>query len=773
LIRTCVNRLLRFALEFGSKRFPDVFSGLSEWISKLYFPWKVDVFPRAYRGKFPFPVPGNNQKGGGNLMSNIFSTDFAGRNFSLKTNYVAAQADGSMLVYYGDTVVLVTVVSLKSVREGVDFLPLTVDYQEKTFAAGKIPGGFFKREGRNNEREVLTSRIIDRAIRPLFPKGYYSETQVVATVLSVDKENDSDVAAMIGASAALEISDVPFKGPIAGVRIGRINGALVANASPEQMQESELNLFLVGRKVTSGKEGRPYDVELVMMEGEAKEVAEDVIVDAIKFGLESVRPVIDLQDQVRAAIGKAKRSVEEEAADEELIERVRAEALPGLKEGYSLPRKLERYSKLGDVRAAVIKTIGDGDAAISKKVAAIIENIESRILRDMIIQEKKRIDGRSSTDIRAISSEVGVLPRAHGSALFNRGETQALAVLTLGTSSDEQRMDYIAGEERRSFLLHYNFPPYSVGEAKSLRSPGRREIGHGALARKALVPILPSPETFPYTIRIVSEILSSNGSSSMATVCGGIMCLMDGGVPVKDIVAGIAMGLLKEGDEVVILSDILGDEDHAGDMDFKVCGTEKGVTAMQMDIKIDGLTEDILRKALAQAREGRMHIIGKIRETMSAPRSDISLYAPRITTVKVKEDQVRTVIGSGGKNIRQIISETGVTIDVEDDGTVTIASADAEAAARAVAMVKWLTEEAEVGKIYRGTVKKIVDFGAFVEILPGTEGLLHISQIAKERIAKVTDVLREGDEVMVKVLEVDKSGKIRLSRKEALGTEST
>ncbi len=706
-------------------------------------------------------------------MSNIFSTDFAGRNFSLKTNYVAAQADGSMLVYYGDTVVLVTVVSLKSVREGVDFLPLTVDYQEKTFAAGKIPGGFFKREGRNNEREVLTSRIIDRAIRPLFPKGYYSETQVVATVLSVDKENDSDVAAMIGASAALEISDVPFKGPIAGVRIGRINGALVANASPEQMQESELNLFLVGRKVTSGKEGRPYDVELVMMEGEAKEVAEDVIVDAIKFGLESVRPVIDLQDQVRAAIGKAKRSVEEEAADEELIERVRAEALPGLKEGYSLPRKLERYSKLGDVRAAVIKTIGDGDAAISKKVAAIIENIESRILRDMIIQEKKRIDGRSSTDIRAISSEVGVLPRAHGSALFNRGETQALAVLTLGTSSDEQRMDYIAGEERRSFLLHYNFPPYSVGEAKSLRSPGRREIGHGALARKALVPILPSPETFPYTIRIVSEILSSNGSSSMATVCGGIMCLMDGGVPVKDIVAGIAMGLLKEGDEVVILSDILGDEDHAGDMDFKVCGTEKGVTAMQMDIKIDGLTEDILRKALAQAREGRMHIIGKIRETMSAPRSDISLYAPRITTVKVKEDQVRTVIGSGGKNIRQIISETGVTIDVEDDGTVTIASADAEAAARAVAMVKWLTEEAEVGKIYRGTVKKIVDFGAFVEILPGTEGLLHISQIAKERIAKVTDVLREGDEVMVKVLEVDKSGKIRLSRKEALGTEST
>lgn len=704
-------------------------------------------------------------------MSNVFSADFAGRNISLKANYVAAQADGAVLVYYGDTVVLVTAVSLKGTREGVDFLPLTVDYQEMTFAAGKIPGGFFKREGRPNEREILTSRIIDRAIRPLFPKGYFSETQLVATLLSVDKENDPDVASLIGASAALGISDIPFKGPIAGVRVGRINGEFVANVCPEKMKESELSLFLAGRKVMPGTSGRSYDVELVMMEGEAKEVPEDIIVDAIKFGLESIRPVIDLQDQVQAAIGKAKREVEEPAPDEELIARVREEALPGLKEGYAMPRKLERYSKLDDVRAEVIKNIGGDDAVLSKKVAGIIENLESRILRDMIIQDKKRIDGRSSVDIRPIASEAGVLPRAHGSALFSRGETQALTALTLGTSADEQRMDYVGGEEIRTFLLHYNFPPFSVGEAKMLRSPGRREIGHGALARKALVPVLPSLEEFPYTIRIVSEILSSNGSSSMATVCGGILCLMDGGVPVKDIVAGIAMGLLKEGNEVVVLSDILGDEDHAGDMDFKVCGTEKGVTAMQMDIKIDGLTEDILRKALAQAREGRIHIIGKIRETLAAPRGDISQYAPRITTVKVKEDQVRTVIGSGGKNIRQIISETGVTIDVEDDGTVTIASADAEAAARAVAMVKWLTEEAEIGKIYRGTVKKIVDFGAFVEILPGTEGLLHISQIAKERIAKVSDVLQEGDEVMVKVLEIDKSGKIRLSRKEALGAE--
>jgi polyribonucleotide nucleotidyltransferase len=705
------------------------------------------------------------------FMSTIFSADFAGRNISLKADYVAAQADGAILVHYGDTVVLVTAVSLKSIREGVDFLPLTVDYQEMTFAAGKIPGGFFKREGRPNEREILTSRLIDRAIRPLFPKGYYSETQLVASVLSLDKENDSVVTAMLGASVALEISNVPFKGPIAGVRVGQINGQFICNPSSEQILESEINIFMVGRKVTPGKSGRGYDVELVMMEGDAKEVAENVIVDAIQFGLEAVRPVIDLQDKMREAIGKTKRPVAQIVKDEELTARVKSEALAGLKEGYSMPRKLERYSKLAVVRENVIKSIGGDDSALCKKVAGIIEELESSILRGMIINEKRRIDGRTSKDIRPISSEIGVLPRTHGSALFNRGETQALAVVTLGTSADEQRIDFIGGEEMRSFMLHYNFPPYSVGEAKGQRSPGRREIGHGALARKALVPVLPSPEIFPYTIRIVSEILSSNGSSSMATVCGGTLSMMDAGVPLKDFVAGIAMGLLKEGDDVVILTDILGDEDHAGDMDFKVCGTEKGITAMQMDIKIDGLTEDILRKALDQAREGRIFIIGKLRETISAPRPDISQYAPRITTVKVKVDQVRNVIGSGGKNIRQIISETGVTIDVEDDGTVTIASSDAEAASRAVMMVKWLTEEAEVGKIYRGTVKKIVDFGAFVEILPGTEGLLHISQIAKERINKVTDVLQEGDEVMVKVLEMDKSGKIRLSRKEALDAE--
>jgi polyribonucleotide nucleotidyltransferase len=472
---------------------------------------------------------------------------------------------------------------------------------------------------------------------------------------------------------------------------------------------------------------------------------------------------------MRQETGKAKRDVVIPVVDEALVAKVSDAVLQGLKEGYGMARKMERYAHLDQVRKNAVQTLTADNPSLKPKILEIIESLERRILREMILRENRRIDGRSHTEIRPITSEIGLLPRAHGSALFNRGETQALVTVTLGTSHDEQRMDYIAGEERRSFLLHYNFPPFSVGEAKPLRSPGRREIGHGGLSRRALLPVLPPKEAFPYTIRVVSDILSSNGSSSMASVCGGCLSLMDAGVPIRDTVAGIAMGLLKEGDQVVILSDILGDEDHAGDMDFKVCGTEKGVTSMQMDIKIDNLTGDILKKALAQAREGRLFIIGKLRETIAAPRPDISVYAPRITTVKVRPDKVRDVIGSGGKNIRQIVAETGVEINVEDDGTVTIASSDAEAAARAVAMVKWLTEDAEVGKIYKGTVKKIVDFGAFVEILPGTEGLLHISQLAKERVNKVTDILKEGDEVMVKVLEMDKQGKIRLSRKEALG----
>jgi polyribonucleotide nucleotidyltransferase len=700
-------------------------------------------------------------------MSEVFETDFAGREISLKTHYVAGQADGAVFVRYGDTVVLVTAVSLKSKREGVDFLPLTVDYEEKTFAAGKIPGGFFKREGRPNEREILISRIIDRSVRPLFPKGYYHETQIVAILLSVDNENDSDVAAMLGCSAALTVSDIPFKGPVAGVRVGRVKGQFVANPSTKMMEESDLDLFLTGRKVP--RADGTYDVNPVMLEGGAQEVGEDVIIEAVEFGLDALRPVLELQDRMCAAVGRQKRPVEEISYNGELARKLADLAEKDLAAAYRIPAKLERYAKLDAARAAALGAVTAEDPAGEQAARGALDQLERKILREMILNEGTRIDGRSAADIRPISCEAGLLPRTHGSALFTRGETQALAVLTLGTASDEQRMDYISGEELRSFMLHYNFPPFSVGEARMLRGPGRREIGHGALARRALLPILPSQEVFPYTIRIVSEILSSNGSSSMATVCGGSLSLMDAGVPVKDVVAGIAMGLLKEGERVVILSDILGDEDHAGDMDFKVCGTKNGVTAMQMDIKIDGVTSEILRKALAQARDGRLFIIGKLRETMAEPRKEISAYAPRITIMKVKPDKIRDVIGAGGKNIRQIISETGVDINVEDDGTVTIASNDAEAAARAAQLVRWLTEEAEVGKIYLGTVKRVVDFGAFVEILPGTEGLVHISQLAKERVQKVTDILKEGDKVAVKVIEIDKAGKIRLSRKEALG----
>ena len=705
-------------------------------------------------------------------MNNIFSKDFAGRSVSIKANYMAGQADGSVLVTYGDTVVIVTAVSNKKKREGVDFLPLTVDYQEMTFAAGKIPGGFFKREGRPNEREILTSRIIDRSIRPLFPKGYFFETQIAATVLSVDNENDSVVAALLGASAALTISDIPFNGPIASVRIGRVDGKFVVNPSAELLEKSDFNLFIVGRKVSPGQGSKEFDTNLVMLEGEALEVEEDVIVDAINFGLESLRPVIEFQDHIRQTIGKEKRIVEAVAVDELLLAKVSEKARNSMKEAYTIPGKQDRHNKLDSIREKVVKEVCAEDDKLGPQVSNILDDLERQVVRDMILRDKKRCDGRTSAEIRPISAEVGILPRAHGSALFTRGETQALAALTLGTSSDEQRLDYIGGEEMRTFILHYNFPPYCVGEARPLRSPGRREIGHGALARKALLPVLPSEEIFPYTIRIVSEILSSNGSSSMATVCGSLLSLMDAGVPVKDIVAGIAMGLLKDDNNVVVLSDIIGDEDHAGDMDLKVCGTKKGITALQMDIKIGGLNEDILRMALHQAKEGRLFIIEKLRETIAEPRSDISKYAPRITTLKVRPEKVRDVIGSGGKNIRQIINETGVTIDVEDDGTVTIASNDSEAASRAVAMVKWLTEDAEVGKIYRGVVKKIVDFGAFVEILPGTEGLVHISQLSRERVKSVTDVLHEGEEVMVKVLEIDKQGKIRLSRKDALDTNA-
>jgi len=702
-------------------------------------------------------------------MSQIFKKAFAGSDLSIKVHYIAGQADGAVLVSYGETVVLVTVVSARSQREGLDFLPLTVDYQEMTFAAGKIPGGFFKREGRPNEREILICRMTDRSIRPLFPKGYNYETQLIASVLSVDGEHDPDVVALLGASAALQISNIPFNGPIAGVRIGRIDGKLVAN--PTSMQDSELDMFIVGRKVVPGTGGKPYDVNLVMLEGGAKELGEEEIVQGINLALESMRPVMELQDEMQKAIGKAKRSFTPPVIDEALYQKISGLVTEGFKEAYGISEKLDRYGKLRDVREKAIETLCKEDASLKPIVEHIVEKIDRGILREMILTQKRRVGGRAYDEIRQINCEVGLLPRTHGSALFTRGETQALVTITLGTSRDEQRMDYITGEERRSFMLHYNFPPFSVGEVKRMGSPGRREVGHGALARRALLPVIPSQDEFPYTIRTVSDIVASNGSSSMASVCGGALSLMDAGVPLKDVVAGIAMGLLKEGDNVAVLSDILGDEDHAGDMDFKVCGTKKGITALQMDIKIDGINEQILRKALQQAKDGRFHIIDKMKETLAEPRKELSQYAPRIITMKIRPDRIRDLIGTGGKNIRQIVAETGVNIDVEDDGTVLIASTDLEAADRAIAMVKWLTEEAEIGRIYMGTVKKVVDFGAFVEILPGTEGLVHISQLDTQRVAKVTDVVKEGDQIPVKVIEIDSNGKIRLSRKDALGAD--
>jgi polyribonucleotide nucleotidyltransferase len=702
-------------------------------------------------------------------MSQIFKKAFAGSDLSIKVHYIAGQADGAVLVTYGETVVLVTIVSARSQREGLDFLPLTVDYQEMTFAAGKIPGGFFKREGRPNEREILICRIIDRSKRPLFPKGYNFETQLIASVLSVDGEHDPDVAALLGASAALQISNIPFNGPIAGVRIGRLDGKLIAN--PTSMQDSDLDMFIVGRKVVPGTGGKPYDVNLVMLEGGAKELGEEDIVQGINLALESMRPVMELQDEMQKAIGKAKRAFTPPVIDEALYRKISALVTEGFKEAYGISEKLDRYGKLRDVREKAVETLCKEDPSLKPIVEHVIEKIDRGILRNMILSQKRRVGGRAYDEIRAISSEVGLLPRTHGSALFTRGETQALVTITLGTSRDEQRMDYITGEERRSFMLHYNFPPFSVGEVKRMGSPGRREVGHGALARRALLPVIPSQEEFPYTIRTVSDIVASNGSSSMASVCGGALSLMDAGVPLKDVVAGIAMGLLKEGDNVAVLSDILGDEDHAGDMDFKVCGTKKGITALQMDIKIDGINEQILRKALQQAKDGRFFIIDKMKETLAEPRKELSQYAPRIITMKIRPDRIRDLIGTGGKNIRQIVAETGVNIDVEDDGTVLIASTDLEAADRAIAMVKWLTEEAEIGKIYMGTVKKVVDFGAFVEILPGTEGLVHISQLDTKRVAKVTDVVNEGDKIPVKVIEIDSNGKIRLSRKDALGAD--
>ena len=683
--------------------------------------------------------------------------DFHGRPLSIEVGKVAKQADGAALVRYGETVVLVTAVAAKELKMDTDFFPLTVDYQEKTFAAGKIPGGFFKREGRPSEKEILTCRLIDRSIRPLFSDGLRCETQVIATVLSADRENDPDMVAMLGASVALQVSDIPFSGPLAGVRIGRIDGRWVINPTQSQLLESDMDIFLSGS----------CDA-IVMVEGGAKMVPEDEILEALFIGHEAIQPLLQIQEEIRRDIGKPKRQVPLAELDPVIVREVEHLALSKLQQAIEIPEKLERYKQIGEIKAEVVAKMLAEFPQKEGVIKGAFEDVKRNCFRGLIIQRERRIDGRGLKDIRPITCEVEILPRTHGSALFTRGETQALVVTTLGTASDEQKIDALIGEHYKKFMLHYNFPPFSVGEVKFLRGPSRRDIGHGNLAERALLPVLPPEEGFPYTVRIVSEILESNGSTSMATVCGGSLSLMDAGVPIAGPVAGIAMGLIKEGEHVRVLSDILGDEDHLGDMDFKVAGTPTGVTSLQMDIKISGVNRDIMRQALHQAREGRLHILNIMGSTMASHRTSVSGHAPRITTLKVKPDKIREIIGPGGKVIRGIIEATGVKMDVEDDGTVTIASSDEAASRKAIEMVQRIAAEAEVGKIYKGTVRKIVEFGAFVEILPGTDGLIHISQLAPERVRKVSDVLKEGDEVMVKVLEVDRQGKIRLSRKEAL-----
>jgi len=672
---------------------------------------------------------------------------------------MAKQADGAVVVRYGDSMVLVTAVGAATVRPGIDFMPLTVDYLEKTSAAGKIPGGYFKREGRLTETEILTSRIIDRPCRPLFPKGWRFDTQVIAMVLSTDRENPTDVLAMTGASAALHLSDLPWAGPFAGVRVGRIGGEFIVNPTFAQRQASELDLTVAASRDA-----------IVMVEGGAQHVSEEVLVDALMFAHKAAQPLIDLQEKLRAAVGKPKRVFQAPVVDPALDARVRELAQPKIEAAMAIREKLERYAALDAVGSEILEVAKTEFSERDSEIKEVYESAKKKHLRELVLNTGRRIDGRATEDIRQITCEVSLLPRTHGSALFTRGETQALVTATLGTKQDAQHIEGLGEEFEKTFMLHYNFPPFSTGETKPLRGASRRETGHGHLAELALSVVLPDEKDFPYTIRVVSEILESNGSSSMASVCGGALALMDAGVPIKTPVAGIAMGLIKEGERVAVLSDILGDEDHLGDMDFKVCGSRNGVTAVQMDIKIQGLSRTILEQALQQAKRGRMFILGKMAEALPAHREELNKYAPRIFTLKVKPDKIRDIIGPGGKTIRGITAQTGVAIDVEDDGTVHIASPDGLLAQKAIDIIKGLTAEPEVGEFYLGVVRRLADFGCFVEILPGTDGLVHVSELDTKRVERVIDICKEGDEMLVKVIGIDRaSGKVRLSRREALG----
>jgi polyribonucleotide nucleotidyltransferase len=689
-------------------------------------------------------------------MFNIFrkEIEWGGRKLVLETGRVARQADGAVMVSYGDTVVLCTAVAAKSPKPGIDFFPLTVNYQEKTFAAGKIPGGFFKREGRPSEKEVLTSRLIDRPIRPLFHPGFRCETQVIATVLSHDLENDPDIPALIGASAALTLSGIPVLGPIGAARVGYVDGQYVLNPRLDQADQSALDLVVAGTA-----EG------VLMVESEAKELSEEVMLGAVTFGHDAMLPVI------KAIIGLAEQCAKEpwalpEAPPEisEASTKLRAQFEAELREAYRETVKQQRYGRIDEIRAKAVAALAN-ETTPPERIGSLFKDLESDIVRGNILKTGQRIDGRDTKTIRPITAQVGILPRAHGSALFTRGETQALVVATLGTGEDEQIIDALEGEFRQNFMLHYNFPPYSVGETGRMGSPGRREIGHGKLAWRAIRPLLPSKEAFPYTIRVVSEITESNGSSSMATVCGGSLSLMDAGVPLARAVAGIAMGLIKEDEGFAVLSDILGDEDHLGDMDFKVAGTSAGVTSLQMDIKITSITPEIMKIALAQAREGRLHILGEMAKAMPSSRDAISQNAPRITVINIPKDKIREVIGSGGKVIREICEVTGAKIDIEDDGTVKVAAVDATASQAAIDWIRGIVAEPEVGVVYTGKVVKVVDFGAFVNFLGSRDGLVHISELAPHRVKTVGDVVKVGDSVKVKVIGMDDRGKVKLSMK--------
>jgi polyribonucleotide nucleotidyltransferase len=682
------------------------------------------------------------------------------RRISIETGKLAKQADGSVVVRSGDTVVLVTACHAASPREGIDFLPLTVDYREYTYASGRIPGGFFKREGKPPEKEVLTSRLIDRPIRPLFAAGWRYETQIIALLLSADQENDADVLAITGASAALALSEIPFEKTIAGVRVGIVNGSVVINPTYAERKESTLDLIVAG-----SADG------ILMVEAGAKEVSEEQVVGALEAAHAAIKQLVAAIDELKKASGKQKLAVTAKEVDQQFHQTVHDKSFGPLGDAMRILNKLESYSRVDDVLEDLLEALDEEQHAEAKH---IFHEMQEKVLRDEVLNKGHRLDGRKFDEIRPIWTEAGVLPRVHGSVVFTRGETQALVTCTLGTADDEQKVEHVSGEFYKRFMLHYNFPPFSVGETGRFTGPGRREIGHGALAERALAPVVPVEEKFAYTIRLVSDILESNGSSSMASVCGGSMAMMDAGVPIKAAVAGIAMGLImdEKTGKWAVLSDIAGAEDHYGDMDFKVAGTSQGITALQMDIKVTGITSEIMAKALEQARTGRLHILGEMAKTLSATRSNMSMFAPRIITIKIPVDKIRDVIGPGGKMIRSIIERTGVKIDVEDDGRVNVASADGESAQKAIGIIQELTATPELNKTYMGKVQRITDFGAFVEIMPGTDGLLHVSEIANHRVKDVRDELKEGQQILVKVINIDPTGKIRLSRKALLQDEA-